>query len=225
LLDYLAGQLLENDWSLKSLHRLIVTSAAYRQQSLPRAECETVDASNQWLWRYSPQRIEAEVLRDTLLSVSGELNPQVGGPPFRDFETFIFNSQFYEMLDPIGPEYQRRTIYRTWVRSARSPFLDVFDCPDPSTTSPRRAVTTTPLQALSLLNNSFVLRMAERFAARVRAHAGGDVAAQIDHVYQLAYQRRPNEAEALLTLQFVSEHGLPALCRVVLNSNEFLIIE
>ena len=101
-----------------------------------------------------------------MLVVAGEMNPQMGGPGFHDFRTFTFNSQFYEPVDPVGFEFNRRTVYRTWVRSGRNEFLDVFDCPDPSTTAPRRAVTTTPLQALALLNNSFTLRMAARMAAR-----------------------------------------------------------
>ncbi len=226
LLDYLARQFIEQGWSLKALHREIVTSATYRQQSLPREDCVAIDASNLWLWRYSPQRVEAEVLRDTLLSVAGELNPQLGGPPYHDFETFNFNAQFYEMRDPIGAEYQRRTIYRAWVRSARSPILDVFDCPDPSTTTPRRAVTTTPLQALAMLNNSFALRMADQLAERATEIAGADGAsAQIEQVFRLAYQRPPTGDELQVATPFVSEHGLSAFCRVVVNSNEFLIVE
>jgi hypothetical protein len=149
----------------------------------------------------------------------------MGGPGFQDFRTFTFNSQFYEMLDPEGPEFQRRTLYRTWVRSGRSEFLDVFDCPDPSTTAPRRAVTTTPLQALALLNNSFTLRMSERLAERARAEVGGDARAQVRRVCELAWGRTPSAEELEPLIQFTTQHGLPALGRVVFNSNEFLYVD
>ncbi|REJ74685.1 MAG: DUF1553 domain-containing protein [Planctomycetota bacterium] len=225
LLDYLAADLIEGGYRLKRLHRMIVTSATYRQASLARPECLKIDAANRLLWRKSPMRLEAEALRDAVLSVAGQLNPQVGGPPYQDFTTFVFNSQFYEMIDPAGFEFNRRTIYRTWLRSGRNSLLDAFDCPDPSTTAPRRAVTTTPVQSLALLNNSFILRMSDAMAHRVVSDAGEDEAAQIDRIYRLAYGRSASDREIARLSPFVEQHGLPALCRVVLNSNEFLYVE
>ncbi|MFN0051670.1 MAG: DUF1553 domain-containing protein [Planctomycetales bacterium] len=225
LLDFLAAQLQENHWSLKHLHRLIVRSATYRQSSQGNAAALRVDSHNRWLWRRAPQRLEAEAVRDAILTVAGQLNPSMGGPGYQDFRTFTFNSQFYEMLDPVGFEFQRRTVYRTWVRSGRNEFLDVFDCPDPSTTAPRRAVTTTPLQALALLNNSFTLRMADDAARRVAADAGEEAPRQVARLYELAYSRPSSEDELQSAVRFISEHGLAALCRVVFNSNEFLYID
>lgn len=212
-------------WSLKHIHRLIVSSATYRQSSRARPEAVKVDAGNRLLWRRNPQRLEAEAVRDTILQIAGVLNPQMGGPGFREFRTFTNNSQFYEMLDPIGYEFQRRTVYRTWIRSGRSEFLDVFDCPDPSTTSPRRAVTTTPLQALALLNNSFTLRMSERFADRLQQEAGTDTSQQVRRLYELAYSRSPTPDELQGAHDFVGRHGLASLCRVVFNSNELLYVD
>lgn len=212
-------------WSLKHLHRLIVTSATYRQSSLFNADAARVDAGNRLLWRRSPQRLEAEALRDAMLVVSGEFNPTMGGPGFHDFRTFTFNSQFYEPVDPVGFAFNRRTIYRTWVRSGRNEFLDVFDCPDPSTTAPRRAVTTTPLQALAMLNNSFTLRMAARFADRVRREAGEQPDNQIARVYDLALGRSPQADELAEAKSFINRHGLAAFCRVVFNANEFLYVD
>ncbi|MCH7627259.1 MAG: DUF1553 domain-containing protein [Proteobacteria bacterium] len=116
-------------------------------------------------------------------------------------------------------------ITSTWVRSGRSPFLDVFDCPDPSTTAPRRAVTTTPLQALALLNNSFVLRMADRLAARLAREAGDDLGERIHSLFMLAYGRRAAADEVARLRPFVDVHGLPALCRVIFNSSEFLYVD
>ncbi|HEV3022250.1 MAG TPA: DUF1549 domain-containing protein, partial [Pirellulales bacterium] len=156
LLDWLAAELIRHKWSLKQLHREIVLSAAYRRSATYQPDAAKVDAANRLLWRKNPLRLEAEILRDAILAVAGQLNPVMGGPGFRDFRTFTNNSQFYEVYDAEGFGYQRRSLYRTVIRSGTSPLLDAFDCPDPSTIAPSRAVTTTPLQALSLLNDSFV---------------------------------------------------------------------
>jgi hypothetical protein len=225
LLDYLAQSLINSGWSLKQLHRLIVTSNTWKQSSRPRTECLKIDADNRWLWRMRPHRLEAETIRDLALAVSGTLNPQVGGPPYQDFKTFNFNSQFFEMIDPETPDAHRRTIYRTWIRSGRSSLLDALDCPDPSTTAPRRAVTTTPVQSLALLNNSFMLRMADALAARLEREVPGDRRGQIDRLFWLAYSRGLSEPESGQLIEFTSQHGLPALCRAVLNSNEFVFAE
>jgi hypothetical protein len=129
------------------------------------------------------------------------------------------------MLDPAGPEFNRRSVYRTWVRSGRSRFLDAFDCPDPSTKTPKRAATVTPLQALSLLNNSFVLRMSDRMADRLRREAPDDLQRQIQRAFQLAYGRGAAAEEMATIKPFVRSHGLAELCRVLVNSNEFLYVE
>jgi hypothetical protein len=241
LLDFLAAELIDNGWNVKHIQRLIVTTSAYRQSSKAesgtrKADVESdphpaiglplsVDAGNRLLWRKSPRRLDAEELRDAILWCAGELNETLGGPGFRDFTTYVHNTQFYEMLDPVGPEYNRRSVYRTWIRSGRSRFLDAFDCPDPSTKTPKRAVTTTPLQALSLMNNSFVLRMSDRMAERLRRDVGDDATRQIEHAFQLAYGREPSQDETAAIDPFLREHGLSEFCRVLLNSNEFLYVE
>lgn len=225
LLDWLATELMRNRWSLKQLHRTIVLSATYRQAPAFNAQAAGVDAANRLLWRKTPLRLEAEELRDAVLAVAGQLNRTVGGPGYQDFRTFTNNSQFYEVFDAEGFDFQRRSLYRTCIRSGTSPLLDVLDCPDPSATAPTRAVTTTPLQALALLNDSFMLRMADRFAERLRAEAGGDVAAQVDRAYRLAFARPSGADERATAVEFVSQHGLAALCRVIFNANEFLYVE
>jgi hypothetical protein len=227
LLDYLAAELVAGGWRLKPLHRLIVTSATYRQAATFREEAAVIDADNRLLWRKSPTRLEAEAVRDAMLAVAGELNPAMGGPGYQDFRTFTFNSQFYEPVDAPGRTFARRSLYRTWVRSGTNPLLDVLDCPDPATTTPRRAVTTTPLQALSLLNDSFVLRMADSFAARLQRECGpaADEAALIRRGYAVAYGRPPDADELSDAVEFVRVHGLPAFCRVMFNANEFLYVD
>jgi hypothetical protein len=184
-----------------------------------------IDPGNRLLWRQTPQRLEAESMRDAVLAAAGELNLQAGGPGFQDFSTFIHNTQFYVLHDYVGTSFNRRTIYRTWVRSGRNPLLDVFDCPDPSTRAPRRALTTTPLQALSLMNDSFVLRMADRFAERLTREAGADPIAQIARAYQLAFARSPDGEESAAARRLVERDGLPALCRILFNCNEFAYVD
>ncbi len=164
-------------------------------------------------------------IRDTTLAIADVLNEKLGGPGFRDFKTFTRNTQFYEMQDKAGPEFNRRSVYRTWVRSGRNQFLDAFDCPDPSAKAPKRAVTVTPLQALALLNNSFVLRMAERLADRVKLEAGADVDAQIELLSRLAFGRAATSKDCEAIAPFIAEHGLAEFCRVLLNSNEFLYVD
>jgi hypothetical protein len=226
LLDWLASELIDKKWSLKELHRLIVTSATYRQASRPRAECQTVDADNRLLWRFSPRRLEAEAVRDATLVVAGQFNPQVGGPSVKDFRPFEYKTtQYYEPLDPVGHEFNRRSIYRMWARGGKSPLLDTFDCPDPSTATPRRGTTTTPLQALALLNNSFTLRMADHFAERVTKERPEGIESQSARALELAYGRTAAKREAAAAVEFAKQHGLPAFCRVLLNTNGFLYVD
>jgi hypothetical protein len=226
LLDWLASELVTQRWSLKQLHRTIVMSATYRQASLRNPVAARQDADNRWLWRKSPQRLEAEAVRDAMLVISDQLNPERGGPGFRDCQEVLRSGSYsYEPADPVGTEFNRRSIYRIWTRGGRSALLDTFDCPDPSTTTPKRAVTTTPIQALLLLNNSFVLRMSDHFAARVEREAGADVERQVARAYRLAFGRDPTEDETATAAGQVRQHGLGVLARAMFNSNEFLYVD
>ena len=226
LLDWLATELIEKKWSLKALHKVIVTSETYKQSSLNRSEAMSVDADNRFLWKNSSRRLQAEEVRDAILFVAGKLNPSVGGPPFQDVRPYMHRgAQFYEPIDPEGDQFNRRSIYRMWARGGRSPLLDVFDCPDPSAPTPSRASTTTPLQALAMLNNSFVLRMSDELATRIKRDAADQADEQIKRLYQLAYLRHPSHEEISSAVEFVKQNGLGAICRVILNSNEFLHVE
>jgi hypothetical protein len=184
------------------------------------------DAGNRLLWRANVRRLEAEALRDAMLAVAGKLNKSAGGPSFKDVSVTLNNgTTYYAPLDVDGPEFFRRTVYRFNPRGGRSALLDTFDCPDPATMAPRRAVTTTPLQSLSLMNNALVVRMSNYFAGRVRDEVGNDVSRQITRVWQLAVARAPNDSERKLSERLVTEHGLSALCRGLFNINEFVVIE
>lgn len=226
LLDWLAAELVRRGWSLKEMHRLIVSSATYRQASRFRGAAARLDAGNRLLWRKGPMRLEAEAVRDAILRVSGKLNLAMGGPGYQDFKLFIRGAtHYYNAIDEDRPDLHRRTVYRTWARSGRSRLLDTLDCPDPSTVTPARAVTTTPLQALALLNNAFVLRMAEHFAARVKNEGGDDVDGQVRYAYDLAYNRAPATDELTVAREVVRRHGLIVLCRAIFNSNEFMYVD
>jgi hypothetical protein len=225
LLDWLANDLIEHGWSLKHLHRRILTSKTYQQSSIKIPTQMERDASNRWLWRKSPTRLDAESLRDTFLQLAGQLDNTVGGPGYYDFEFKVHNSHFYFMRDPIGATFQRRTLYRTVVRSGRSNLLDVFDCPDPSAKSPQRASTTTPLQSLSLMNNSFVVRMAEAWAQRAASSENPTARAQVIYLFQQAFLREPQEEELSACIALADKHGLSTVCRALLNSNELLYVD
>ncbi|OYW13875.1 MAG: hypothetical protein B7Z55_16255, partial [Planctomycetales bacterium 12-60-4] len=181
---------------------------------------------NRWLWRMSPRRLDAESLRDAMLVATGELNESLRGKGYIDFNSYFFKgTQFYDPIDATGYDTQRRTIYRMWARGGRNPFLDTFDCPDPSTTTPTRSATTTPLQALSLLNNAFSRRMAETLAAAALTSCGNNRSAQIDYCYERLFARLPSDDERTFVSTFVAERGLPAACRGLMNSSEFLYVD
>ena len=226
LLEWLAAEFQRSSYSLKAMHRLILTSAAWRQGSTMKPEAMTVDADNRLLWRKSPVRLEAEVIRDAALFVSGTLNAEVGGRGYRDVEHYKYRgSNFYRSLEEAQGTSFRRTVYRFSPRGGRNSLLDTFDCPDPSSTSPKRAATVTPLQSLSLMNNSLIFRLSDALADRVREHAGDSPERQIAEVYQRVFSRDASETEIRQAVEFTTEHGLSAFCRIALNSNEFLYVQ
>jgi hypothetical protein len=223
LLDHLARRFRDGGGSLRDLHRTIVLSATYRQASADRPEAAAVDASNLLLWRAPLRRLEAEAIRDSILAASGSLDRTPGGP---GFELFAFENDHspryrYELADPNDPRTFRRSIYRFVVRSVPDPFMTVFDCADPSVQTPVRLETTTPLQALALLHDRFVLAQAERMAARI-ANEGGE---PIARATALAWQRAPTSDERRILEAHAAAHGLAAVCRVLFNSSEFLHVD
>jgi len=234
LLDWLAAELVHptvpdgdrtaRPWSLKHLHRLILTSATWNQSSKPRPEARRVDAANRLLWRFEPRRLEAEAIRDGILAVAGTLDPTPGGPSFHLHEVDRENVYHYHPKERFGPAESRRMVYAFKVRMEQDGVFGAFDCPDGSLVAPRRSRSTTPLQALNLFNSRFLLDEAAHFADRLGREAGPDPKARIRLAWRLAYGREPDRAEMRDALGFVRDHGLPALCRAVLNSNEFLFI-
>ena len=226
LLDHLASRFVEGGWKIKEIHRLIVNSAAYRQASQVRNDtAQAIDADDQLLWRANRRRLEGEALRDAALAVAGALNPQVGGPSYRDMKVDLGNNHTFTLpTGEFSEAANRRTIYRLWARSGNHPMLESLDCPDPSVMTPRRTKTITPVQALSMFNDTFMEQCAERFAERVRREAGADVARQIDRAWRLAIARPPSDRERAIARSFVEKHGLNQLCLVLFNTNEFLFV-
>lgn len=225
LLDWLAAEFLRSGGSLKHLHRLIVTSAAYRRDS--RAEdpaAVRVDAQNRLLWRQNPRRLDAESLRDAVLTVAGTLNPERGGPGYRDFKYTEAYAPLYDYVTPDEPALWRRSIYRFIVRTTPHQFLSTLDCPDPANLTPARVRTTTALQALALANNDFMLRQARRLAERAEREAGAGEAA-VRRAIALAFQRDATPAEARAGAELAAARGLFAVCRALLNANEFVHID
>jgi hypothetical protein len=236
LLDWLAAELVRGGWTLKRMQRRIVASATYRQGSpvqSPQSKVQSrdendfgpaksIDTDNRLLWRFAPRRLEAEIVRDAMLSASGELNTQMGGPSFKPFKVTVFNTHFYQLFDSGEPQYNRRTVYRACVSTGKSPLLAVLDCPAPSLSAPKRQETITPLQALALMNDSFVQRQAETMAARVAAEAGATTKAQVERAYAIALGREPSNEESTAAQELVETQSLRELCWALLNSSEFL---
>lgn len=207
------------------MHRLILTSHAYRQASTPNAAASKVDADNRLIWRFSPRRVEAEVIRDAMLAVAGNLNPEMGGPSFKPFTVSSYGSKFYTLIDRDTPEFNRRSIYRMTVHSARNPLLEALDCPDPSSKTPKRNVSTTPTQALEMMNDAFVLRQARVFAERVRKSAGSDFAKQCRLAVSISLGRQPTATELTRATKFLKANTLEMYCWALLNSGEFAYVD
>lgn len=228
LLDWLAAEFRGRGGSLKELHRLVVTSAVYRQSSQNQLHAAAMDGDNRLLWRMNRGRLDAESIRDAVLLVSDRLDESMYGPPVMQFMMkpgiHVTPQADYEGIDIDSPQIRRRSVYRFVFRTRPDPLLDVLDCPDASQAAPVRMTSVSPLQALSLWNNRFTLRHAEHLAELARA-AGGEFPSQVEFVSQRVFGRMPLDSEQTAWVQFARRNGLANLCRVLLNSSEFLFID
>jgi hypothetical protein len=225
LLDWLARQVIDAGWRLKPLHRLIVTSQTYHQSSAYREAAAQVDGNSRLLWRFPPRRLAAEEVRDTMLQVAGVLETSMGGPGFKLYRYLEDNVATYVPLDAPGPETYRRGVYHHSARASHLDLLSDFDCPDNAFGAPRRAATTTPLQALTMMNHAFGLDMARALADRLRREAGAEPSAQVRRAFALAFGRPPSEAERGRAVSLIARHGLLPFCRALLNANELIYLE
>jgi hypothetical protein len=228
LLDWLAVWFRDSGGSLKALHRLILTSETYRQQSTYRPELAKADADNAYLWRMNRNRLDAESVRDAILHVSGTLDETMGGPSARHFTlapgVHITPVVEYQKFDVDSPAARRRSVYRFIFRTLPDPFYEALDCPDASQFTPVRVASVTALQALALMNDRFTVRYAEHFAARL-AREAGDRRSQISLAYELAFGRPASATEVKRLADYAEKHSLANACRLMLNANEFLFVE
>jgi hypothetical protein len=226
LLDWLAAQFRSNQ-SFKSLTRLMVTSATYRQASLDNERFLKIDAENSGYWKFNRRRLSAEEVRDSMLMVAGCLNETMGGPGYYLFEIDRpeHSPHFeYQKFNPDDPSTHRRSIYRFVVRSQPDPWITTMDGADCSQSVAKRDETITPMQALSLLNNDFTLMVARQMAGRLtREHA--ELEQQVRRGFELVSGRLPSEAELRSLSNYAQEHGLANLCRVVVNLSEFVFVD
>ncbi len=208
LLDWLTSEFVDQGWSLKGMHRLMMTSQAYQQGSAFREEANKKDPFNRLLWRYRSQRLEGEVIRDSSLFVAGALNHKMGGPS-------VFPPLPRHMPEPRGgwqvsedlEDHRRRSIYVFVRRNARYPMLEVYDMPDTHQSCARRDVTMTAPQALSYLNSDQSMDWAKRFAGRLISETGDSRSAQVDLAYRIAYSRSPDEWEKDTALTFLDKQA------------------
>ena len=223
LLDWLASEFVRQGWSIKKLHRLILTSRTYMQANRPNAQAARIDADTRFLWRFPSRRVEAEAIRDSILFVSGKLNLKSGGRGF-DFFNQRGGLSDYHPKETFEANGWRRMIYAHKVRMQAVDIFGAFDCPDAGQMKPRRTRSITPVQSLSLLNSPFANRQAGFFAERVRREAGNDTAAQVKHAFRLATSREPNARELATLKSLANQHGLEQACRVLFNTSSFLMI-
>jgi hypothetical protein len=224
LLDWLATELVQSGWSQKHIHRLILTSSTYRQSASPRPDALKADAAARLLWRFPPRRLEAEAIRDSILTASGVLDERMGGPGFSAFEPNKNYVRVYSPKEQFGPPEWRRMVYMFKVRMEQDAVFGAFDCPDAGLVAPRRTQSTTALQALNLMNSRFILQQAELMSERIRRDAGSGTEPELDRAFAVALGRLPDDSERAAAGRLVASFGLPALCRALFNANEFLFL-
>ena len=216
LLDWLASEYNEKGWSTKKMIRQIMMTDAFRRSSTPHSAALQKDASTTLLWRFPPRRVEAEVLRDSILKASGKLDPSIGGRSFRIHNVKKTYSQ-WEVVDNHGPDTWRRMIYQERMRRVDDQIFTAFDFPDCGQIRAKRPVSTTPLQALNLLNSPFVVEQSAFIAERAQAQSPK---APIERIFQLILKRPPTPEE----LKAVQPIPLNILARSLINSNEFAFL-
>ncbi len=248
LIEWLATELIRGGWQLKRIHKLILMSAVY-QQSVEYDETRAkLDPANRLWWRRAPVRLEAEILRDSVLGVSGSLNRKLYGPavkPYMDTEAIYNGDAHYDQWPKDvkeGPATWRRSIYVFTKRSNLFPFLQMFDAPRAVGSCARRDVTTVPTQGLALLNDAFIRQHARHFAERIFWEAGADTVSRVTRAYELAFGRKPNQDELRKAAIFLQDQAkqyqddlgpdstslsrsavsaIADFCQVLLASNEF----
>jgi len=228
LLDWLATEFVARGWSIKTMHRLMMTSKAYQMSSDDNAAGVAADPENRLFWRMPRERMEAEIIRDQILAVTGTLDRTMGGPCIYPYINPALFQSSTRRTWPGKPEDDastfRRSLYVYSKRSIRYPIFEAYDQPNLVNSCDRRNRSTIAPQALFLMNDSFVILQAKRFAERLRKDAGDNVREQIDRAYRLALGRAPAESERTAAMAYLkdSQDGLAGLAQVIFNLNEFV---
>jgi len=225
LLDWLACEFIEHGWSLKHMHKLILGSATYQQSTNANKQVVLRDSHNELFGRMNRLRLEGEVIRDSLLAVSGRLNLKMGGPGvFPPIPAGARETDKNWQTSPDPADHARRSVYIFARRNRRFPFLETFDLPDSNLSCPKRQQSTTALQALSLLNAGDVMDAAKALAAHVTTENDG-TDGRIVLIYRRALGRNPSVTELQLAREFLRDSPLGELCRAVFNLNEYVYRE
>ena len=225
LLDWLADEFVKSGWSIKHIQRLMLLSATFQQSSAPRADAAKVDADGRLLWRYTPRRLEAEAIRDSMLAVSGALDLKMSGPGFYLMEVMDTEIvRHYFPKEKYTPTEFRRMVYQFRIRQTTDSVFSSLDCPDGGSAIPRRSRSNTPLQALNLFNSTFVLQQADILAERLQREAGAKHEAQVKLAFRLFYAREPDAFEMSNSVTMLREHGAVAFARAMFNTSEFLFV-
>jgi hypothetical protein len=224
LLDWLSQRLIEHDWSLKNLHRSMLTSQAFKQSSKPNPQGLATDADSRLLWRFPPRRLEAEAIRDSMLVASDVIDYRMGGPGFYLQRVEQDNVYRYFPKEKVGPAEYRRMVYLTRIRQEQDPVFGAFDCPSGNQVVPKRPRSNTPLQSLNLFNSPFVMQQAELFAERLNRLANSNMDQQIRMSFNILFARDPDPQEIELSKEMIRDQGLVQYCRAILNASEFLFI-
>jgi hypothetical protein len=229
LLDWLAVEFADKGWSMKQMHRLIMTSEAYRASSVAPAESLAKDPENLYLTRMTRRRLDGDAIRDTTLAVAGTLNLKMGGvgviPKMTKEELLAARMPELWPVHPDPAEHNRRSVYLQMKRSLTLPMLQIFDAPDPASSCARRERSTVAPQALAMMNSEFTTTQAERFAARVKKVAGESTEAAVDTAWAMAFSRVPSTAERTTAVAFLQRNSLERLCLLVFNMSEFLYVD
>jgi hypothetical protein len=226
LLDWLATEFVAKGWSVKQMHRLIMLSNAYQESSVANSEAVEKDPQNYLLSHMSRRRLDGDSLRDSILTVAGDINLKMGGvgiiPPLTKEELQAARMPNLWPPNPDPAEYNRRSIYLQMKRSLTLPMLQIFDAPDSATSCARRDVSTVAPQALALMNSDFSGNQSTKFAARVLKAAGEQPGAQVDTAWRIAFGRPPSDQERTLSLDYLQRNSLPRLCLLIFNMSEFI---
>nr|MBC8348294.1 PSD1 domain-containing protein [Verrucomicrobiota bacterium] len=230
LLDWIAAEFTKpgrsggTAWSMKEFIRLLVTSDAFRRSSQPTEQGMKKDATSSLLWRFPPRRVEAEVIRDGILLASGKLGRKLGGRSYRIHNVKKTYAQ-WEVVNNHGPETWRRMIYQERMRRVDDRIFTAFDFPDCGQVRAKRPISTTPLQALNLMNSDFVVNQVVLLAERAEREAGQEGSAgAVRRCFELLLSRQPTAVELKDCLQVAEDRGLPIVCLALFNSNEFAFL-